>query len=122
MTLLAILAAGISGYWIGWRLLDPSGDHIILGGVFLGAVICLVAYYLLGVLVGTLHMAPKVVTETPSFTFPDRLILPLLAVGICLVNVPFMAIFFGIPLTWYTFAVAGTAGFILSFCYRRRGA
>ena len=120
LTLLAILAAGISGYWIGWRLIDPNGDHFILGGVFLGAVICLLAYYLLGVMVGALDMVPKVVTETP-FTFPDVVVLPLLAVGICLINVPFMAIVFGVPPTWYTFAVAGIAGFILSFCYRRRG-
>ena len=27
LTLLAILAAGISGYWIGWRLIDPSGEN-----------------------------------------------------------------------------------------------
>ncbi len=120
LTLLAILAAGISGYWIGWRLIDPNGDHDILGSLCLGAVICLLAYYLLGVLVGAQGMLPKVLTETP-FTFPDLLVLPLLAVGICLVNVPFMALVYGIPPTWYTFAVAGIAGFILSFCYRRRG-
>ena len=59
LTLLAILAAGISGYWIGWRLIDPKGDHDSLGALFLGAVICLLSYYLLGVMVGLLQLATR---------------------------------------------------------------
>jgi hypothetical protein len=120
LTLLAILAAGISGYWIGWRLIDPNGDHIILGSVFLGAVICLFAYYLLGVMVGAQYMVPKVVADT-TFTFPDLLTVPLQGLASIFGLIPFMAIVLCIPPTWYTFAVAGIAGFVLSFCYRRRG-
>ena len=120
LTLLAILAAGISGYWIGWRLIDPNGDHFILGGVSLGAVICLFAYYLLGVMVGALGMVPKIVANI-TFTFPDLLTVPLQALGATLFFAPYVAIVLGIPPTWYTFAVAGVAGFILSFCYRTRG-
>ena len=120
LTLLAILAAGISGYWIGWRLIDPNGDHFILGGVSLGAVICLFAYYLLGVMVGALDKVPEIVTETP-FTFPELLTIPLQGVLATFFVAPYVAIVLGIPATWYTFAVAGIAGFILSFCYRTRG-
>jgi hypothetical protein len=119
LTLLAILAAGISGYWIGWRLIDPNGDHDSLGALFLGAVICLLAYYLLGVMVGALGMVPKVVTDL-AFIFPDTLFVLLLALGAILVNAPFLAIVYGIPPTWYTFLIACIAGFVLSFCYRRR--
>jgi hypothetical protein len=97
-----------------------TGDHFILGGVFLGAVICLFAYYLLGVMVGALDMVPKVVTETP-FTFPDLLTVPLQGLLATFFVAPYVAIVLGIPPTWYTFAVAGIAGFILSFCYRTRG-
>ena len=119
-TLLAILAAGISGYWIGWRMIDPNGDHDSLGALFLGAAICLLSYYLLGVLVGGLGMIPIVVTKT-SFTLPDLLTVPLLALGATLVNAPYMGLVFGIPATgWYTFPVACIAAFVLSFCYRRR--
>ena len=67
LTLLAILAAGISGYWIGWRLIDPKGDHDSLGALFLGAVICLLSYYLLGVMVGALCMVQKAVTKRLHF-------------------------------------------------------
>ncbi len=119
LTLLAVLAAGISGYWIGWRLIDPNGDHDSLGALFLGAVICLLSYYLLGVMVGALDIVPKIVTDTP-LTFPDLLTGPLVDLGNIFVSVPFFAIIYGIPFTWYTFPVACIAGFVLSFCYRRR--
>jgi hypothetical protein len=36
-------------------------------------------------------------------------------------SVPYGALYFGIQYTgWYTFPVACIAGFVLSFCYRRR--
>lgn len=119
LTLLAILAAGISGYWIGWRLIDPNGDHDSFGALFLGAAICLLSYYLLGVMVGLQYMVPLIITTT-AFTFPG-LLEAAIGIAACFVNAPAFALYFGIGLTgWYTFPVACIAAFVLSFRYRRR--
>ena len=119
LTLIAILAAGISGYWIGWRLIDPNGGHIILGGVFLGAAICLLAYYLLGVMAGALYIV-QIVVANIDFAFPDLLIVPLIGLAATFVSAPYFVVLYDIPPTWYTFPVACIAAFVLSFCYRRR--
>ncbi len=121
LTLIAIMAAGISGYWIGWRLIDPNGDHDSLGGVFLGAAICLLAYYLLGVLVAVPYTIQTMAAHN-TFTLLTLLLAPLAASPVIFVSVPYFALVYGIPPTWYTFPVACIAGFVLSFCYRRRGA
>jgi hypothetical protein len=119
LTLLAILAAGISGYWIGWRPNDPNGDHFILSGVFLGAVICLLAYYLLAVM-GAVPETIQTMAAHTTFTLSDLLLAPLAASPWIFVGAPYFALVYGIPPTWYTFPVACIAGFVLSFCYRRR--
>ena len=102
------------------RMIDPNGDHDSFGALFLGAFVCLLAYCLLAMMVGLLHMVPIVVTDTP-FKFPDLLTSPLLALAVSLVGTPVVAIGLGIPGSWwYTFPVACIAGFVLSFRYHRR--
>jgi hypothetical protein len=124
LTLLAILAAGISGYWIGWRLIDPNGRHDSLGALFLGAVACLLSYYLLGLMVAVLGIVPKIaanIAATPQGPLINLLAYLLLGLGAVFVNVPLLALYFGIQFTgWYTLPVACIAGFLLSFRYRRR--
>jgi hypothetical protein len=119
LTLLAILAAGISGYWIGWRLIDPNGDCDSLVAPFLGAAICLLAYYLLGVLVAVPETVQTMAAHN-TFTPLFLLLAPLAASPWIFVGAPYFVLRYGIPLTWYTFPVACIAGFVLSFCYRRR--
>jgi hypothetical protein len=119
LTLVAILAASISGYWIGWRLIDPTGDHDSPGALFLGAAICLLSYYLLGVLVAVPETVQTMAAHN-TFTPLALLIAPLAASPWILVGAPYFALVYGIPPTWYTFPVACIAGFVLSFCYRRR--
>ncbi len=120
LTLLALLAAGISGYWIGWRLVDPSMNYNGLGASLLGSGICLLSYYLLGVMAGALYMV-EIAVANPTFAIPDLLTVPLIGLAVTFFAAPYLGMILGIPLTWwYTFPVACIAGFLLSFRYRRR--
>jgi hypothetical protein len=110
------MAAGISGYAIGWRLLDPKALHDAWAGLGWGLLVALLAYPILGLLLGLIVVAVDLfhflqgdhdwqVTSIRTVVLWAVLLVP----------------FGGVVYTgWITLPVAGTVGYLFGRRYRNR--
>ena len=123
ITLVAIVAAALSGYWIGWRLINPKASHSWGNALLLSALIWILAYYLLAVLLAAplgISLAVETIADPPPTIWEALIVLLLNVPGITIVVYPPLGLYFGILMTgWYTLPVALIAGYILSRRYGR---
>ena len=104
----AIVAAGISGYWIGWRLVDPEEEEDWTSAFALGMATGLLAYPLCVLL----YMAgPIIVYSITSHAL-------VLDSGFAFVFV-FLLFGFASSSIWIALPLAGVVGILLGKRYRK---
>lgn len=111
MTLIAVAAAGVSGYLLAEPLLDPDLLHDGVTAVTRGIVTALLAYLLFCFVVVIIMMTP---TYWAGVMTPIEVI-------VSVFGSPLFGLFYGLLTTgWYTLPVAGAAGYLLSRMYRKQ--
>jgi hypothetical protein len=109
-----VAAAALSGFWIGWRLLDPTAHHNAVRALLLGAAVWLLAYVLMGGLL-LLTVAPQNYVQMVQSGAGARLVATL--PGDLLGVLELVGIAIGIT-GWFTLPIACLAAYLLSRRYR----
>ena len=117
LLVLPVISAAISGFWIGWRLIDPAAPHDTWGAVRLGLAVALLAYAILVALFLLVISAQRIGYALQSGGALDLVRgLPSALLGyVSLVGVVLL------QTGWFTLPIACVAAYWLSRRYRSKG-
>lgn len=120
LALLGVIAAGLSGYWVGWRLFNPRTEHSWDLALYTSAFVWFLAYYLLAMILSARFYVLELLANMGQMPLENPWYVPLGFLGWTFLMLPMYGVAFGIIMTgWYTLPVALLAGYLLSRRYRR---